>query len=35
MNPSGKDATIFFDVCHHDLEGYNKFIPDYLHPESV
>lgn len=30
-----KDATIFFDVTDHDLEGYNKFIPYYLHPESV
>src|SRR5437667_3890386 len=26
-----KDATIFFDVSDHDLEGYNKFIPYYLH----
>ena len=30
-----KDATIFFDVSDHDLEGYNKFVPYYLHPESV
>ncbi|MGC2446161.1 MAG: phosphoesterase, partial [Candidatus Sulfotelmatobacter sp.] len=30
-----KDATIFFDVTDHDLEGYNKFVPYYLHPESV
>jgi hypothetical protein len=30
-----KDATIFFDVSDHNLEGYNKFIPYYLHPESV
>jgi len=30
-----KDRTIFFDVTDHDLEGYNKFIPYYLHPESV
>jgi hypothetical protein len=29
------DKTIFFDVCGYDLEGYNKFIPYYLHPESV
>ena len=27
--------TIFFDVTGYDLEGYNKFIPYYLHPESV
>ena len=30
-----KDGTIFFDVTDHELEGYNKFIPYYLHPESV
>jgi hypothetical protein len=30
-----KDATIFFDVTDHQLEGYNKFIPYYLHPESI
>ncbi len=30
-----KDGTIFFDVTDQDLEGYNKFIPYYLHPESV
>ena len=30
-----KDATIFFDVSDQDLEGYNKFIPYYLHPESI
>lgn len=30
-----KDATIFFDVTDHELEGYNKFIPYYLHPESI
>jgi hypothetical protein len=29
------DQTIFFDVTAYDLEGYNKFIPYYLHPESV
>ncbi len=28
-----KDGTVFFDVTDHDLEGYNKFIPYYLHPE--
>jgi hypothetical protein len=27
--------TIFFDVTDYDLEGYNKFIPYYLHPEGV
>ena len=30
-----KDGTIFFDVTDHDLEGYNKFVPYYLHPEGV
>ena len=30
-----KDGTLFFDVTDHDLEGYNKFVPYYLHPESV
>ncbi|MGC2108147.1 MAG: DHH family phosphoesterase [Candidatus Korobacteraceae bacterium] len=30
-----KDGTIFFDLTDHDLEGYNKFIPYYLHPHCV
>src|SRR5437660_10934272 len=30
-----RDHTLFFDVTDHDLEGYNKFVPYYLHPESV
>src|ERR1700704_6872866 len=30
-----KDHTLFFDITDHDLEGYNKFIPYYLHPESI
>ena len=30
-----QDGTIFFDVTDHDLEGYNKFIPYYLHPDCV
>jgi len=30
-----RDGTLFFDVTDHDLEGYNKFIPYYLHPESI
>src|ERR1700745_3399690 len=30
-----KDATIFFDVTDYELEGYNKFVPYYLHPESI
>ena len=27
--------TLFFDITDHDLEGYNKFVPYYLHPESI
>jgi hypothetical protein len=30
-----KDGTIFFDVTDQELEGYNKFVPYYLHPESI
>jgi hypothetical protein len=30
-----KYRTIYFDITDYDLEGYNKFIPYYLHPESV
>jgi len=30
-----KDATIFFDITDHELEGYNKFVPYYLHPECI
>jgi len=30
-----KQSTIYFDVSDQDLEGYNKFIPYYLHPEAV
>jgi hypothetical protein len=30
-----KDGTLFFDVTDYELEGYNKFVPYYLHPESV
>lgn len=30
-----KDGTLFFDVSDHELEGYNKFIPYYLQPESI
>jgi hypothetical protein len=28
-----KDGVIYFDVSDLDLEGYNKFIPYYLHPQ--
>jgi len=30
-----EDGTIFFDITDHELEGYNKFIPYYLHPASI
>lgn len=30
-----EDGTLFFDVTDHELEGYNKFVPYYLHPESI
>ena len=30
-----KDGTLFFDITDQDLEGYNKFIPYYLHPDCV
>jgi hypothetical protein len=30
-----KDGTIEFDLTDLDLEGYNKFIPYYLHPDSI
>jgi hypothetical protein len=30
-----EDGTIFFDITDHELEGYNKFIPYYLHPQSI
>jgi hypothetical protein len=28
-------GTIYFDVTDYDLEGYNKFIPYYLHPNAI
>ena len=30
-----REQTLFFDVTDQDLEGYNKFVPYYLHPESI
>jgi hypothetical protein len=30
-----KNGTIFFDIMDYDLEGYNKFVPYYLHPAST
>lgn len=32
---SESDGTIFFDITDQDLEGYNKFVPYYLHPDSI
>ncbi len=28
-------GTIFFDIADRELEGYNKFIPYYLHPSAT
>lgn len=30
-----RGSVIFFDVSQYDLEGYSKFIPYYLYPESI
>ena len=30
-----KQGTIFFDLMDYELEGYNKFVPYYLHPDST
>lgn len=30
-----QDGVVFFDLIDFDLEGYNKFIPYYLFPEST
>jgi hypothetical protein len=30
-----QDGTLFFDVTDRDFDGYNKFVPYYLHPESI
>jgi len=30
-----EDGTIFFDVTDLEMEGYNKFVPYYLSPESI
>jgi len=29
------EGTIFFDVTDYELEGYNKFVPYYLHPHCT
>jgi hypothetical protein len=30
-----RDGTIFFDITDYPLEGFNKFIPYYLHPQAT
>jgi len=30
-----KDGTNYFDITDKPMEGYNKFIPYYLHPEAT
>ena len=35
VRTESKDGTLFFDVTDQELEGYNKFVPYYLHPESI
>ena len=35
QRPVQQDGVVFFDLVGHDLEGYNKFIPYYLFPNSV
>ena len=30
-----QDGVVFFDLAGHDMEGYNKFIPYYLFPQSM
>ncbi len=30
-----RDGTIFFDITDYPLEGFNKFIPYYLHPRAT
>ena len=32
---SASGGVVFFDVSEDDLEGYNKFIPYFLHPDCV
>ncbi len=34
-NASTADGVIFFDLVGKDLEGYNKFVPYYLFPDST
>ena len=34
-NSEYKDGVVYFNLSAYDLEGYNKFIPYYLYPEST
>ena len=34
-NAATEDGVIFFDLIGKDLEGYNKFVPYYLFPDST
>jgi len=30
-----RDGVVYFDVSDEDLEGYNKFVPYFLHPSAI
>jgi hypothetical protein len=30
-----RDGVVYFDLAGYDMEGYNKFIPYYLFPDSI
>jgi hypothetical protein len=30
-----KDGTLYFDITNQPLEGYNKFVPYFLHPDAT
>src|ERR1051326_8686987 len=34
-NASSRDGVVFFDLIGDEIEGYNKFIPYYLFPDST
>jgi nanoRNase/pAp phosphatase (c-di-AMP/oligoRNAs hydrolase) len=29
------DGVVYFDLAGHEMEGYNKFVPYYLFPDSI
>ena len=29
------DGTLYFDITDQPFEGYNKFVPYFLHPEAT